>query len=171
VSVYLSTLNIITQEKKREKERPAHNYNIRFNVFVSHPIYICQLILFTYIYDVDYMLLFQHTQRSKLQSVKLQALSGIILALSNTILPSFLSHKLGNKATVRGGMLGLIFSLGVMASTQSSDSFKYAVCGASVSTLCLPLLMSRLARCYEVKEAGACLSALETANTLNRAMV
>jgi len=105
---------------------------------------------------------------SKVQSVKLQAMSGLLLALSNAAGPSQLLPRLGEKNTVRLGMLGMAASLACAAGAKEESTFFAAICGASLATVCLPVLIARLSACVGKGEGGAALSALETANTLNR---
>ena len=104
----------------------------------------------------------------KIQSTKLQAMSGILLAVSNGIGPKVLLPRIGVVGTVRLGMVGMAISLASMAFAQSERLFFASVCGASLCTVCLPVLMGTLAKEYPADEGGASLAALETANTLNR---
>ena len=104
----------------------------------------------------------------KVQSTKLQAMSGVLLAVSNGIGPKVLLPRIGLINTVRLGMFGMAICLQSMAFAASEFIFFASVCGASLCTVCLPVLMGTLAKEYPAEEGGASLAALETANTLNR---
>ena len=97
-----------------------------------------------------------------------QATSGLLLACSNAAGPAFLLPRVGARGTVRLGMAAMAASLAAAGVARSARGFRLAVCGASLATVALPVLMATVAGSFGLGQGGASLAALEAANTLNR---
>lgn len=101
-------------------------------------------------------------------AVGLQASSGVVLALSNVLLPKLLLPLVGEAGLVRIGMLSFGACLAAMGATKSGVAFVLAVLGSSVATMCLPGLTGMIATAAPPGEAGATLTALDSVGTLDR---
>jgi len=100
--------------------------------------------------------------------VGLTAASGICLAASNALGPRLLAPLIGDAGIVRCGMVVFAAALVGMGASPTPGAFAASVLVGSLATMCLPPLVSIVAKNAGPNQVGAALTALDSASTLDR---